>query len=47
MKALSLELDQSRVEKLKALSEATAGNMTNVSVGGEFILFILDKLAAD
>ena len=37
MKALSLELDQSRAEKLKALSEATTGNMTNVTVGGEFI----------
>ena len=46
MKALSLELDQSRAEKLKALSEATAGNMTNVAVGGEFIEYEQNKLSA-
>ena len=46
MKALSLELDQSRAEKLKVLSEATAGNMTNVSVGGEFIEYEQNKLSA-
>jgi|TARA_R100000458_G_scaffold11483_1_gene9287 hypothetical protein len=46
MKALSLELDQSRAEKLKSLSEATAGNMTNVSVGGEFIEYEQNKLSA-
>ena len=46
MKALSLELDQSRAEKLKALSVATAGNMTNVSVGGEFIEYEQNKLSA-
>jgi len=46
MKALSLELDQSRAEKLKALSEATAGNMTNVSVGGEFIEYEQNKLSS-
>ena len=46
MKALSLELDQSRAEKLKALSEATTGNMTNVSVGGEFIEYEQNKLSA-
>ena len=46
MKALSLELDQSRAETLKSLSEATAGNMTNVSVGGEFIEYEQNKLSA-
>ena len=46
MKALNIELDPARAEKLAMLSEATAGNMTNVSVGGEFIEFEQNKLSA-
>jgi len=46
MKALNIELDPARAEKLTMLSEATAGNMTNVSIGGEFIEFEQDKLSA-
>ena len=46
MKSVSISLDQSRSDKLAKLSEATKGNMTNVSVGGEFIEFSQPKLSA-
>jgi hypothetical protein len=46
MKSLSIVLDQARAEKLHKLSEATKGNMTNVSIAGEHIEFEQPKLSA-
>lgn len=46
MKNVQIVLDQSRADKLKKISEATKGNMTNVSVAGEFIEFEQPKLSS-
>jgi len=46
MKSVSITLDESRADKLDKLSEATKGNMTNVSIAGEFIEFEQPKLSA-
>ena len=46
MKTVQINLDQLRSEKLKKLSEATKGNMTNVSIAGEFIEFEQPKLSS-
>jgi len=46
MKSIAIHLDQSRSDKLAKLSEATKGNMTNVSVAGEFIEFEQPKLSS-
>lgn len=46
MKSVQIVLDELRSEKLKKLSEATKGNMTNVSVAGEFIEFEQPKLSS-
>ena len=46
MKSVAIHLDQSRSEKLAKLSEATKGNMTNVSIAGEHIEFEQPKLSA-
>ena len=46
MKTAQINLDQLRSEKLKKLSEATKGNMTNVSIAGEFIEFEQPKLSS-
>ena len=46
MKSVNFQLDQLRSEKLSKLSEATKGNMTNVSIAGEFIEFEQPKLSA-
>ena len=46
MKTVQINLDQMRSEKLKKLSEATKGNMTNVSIAGEFIEFEQPKLSS-
>ena len=42
---ISIALDPNRKKKLTELSEATKGNMTNVSVGGEHIEFEQSKLS--
>ena len=46
MKTVQINLDQLRSEKLKKLSEATKGNMTNVSIAGEFIEFEQPRLSS-
>ena len=46
MKTINFQLDDARAEKLNKLSAATSGNMTNVSVAGEFIEFEQPKLSA-
>ena len=46
MKNVQIVLDQNRSEKLNKISEATKGNMTNVSIAGEFIEFEQSKLSA-
>ena len=47
MKNVQIVLDQDRAHKLSKISEATKGNMTNVSIpGGEFIEFEQPKLSA-
>ncbi len=46
MKTVQINLDQLRSEKLKKLSEATKGNMTNVSIAGEFIEFEQPQLSS-
>lgn len=46
MKSVAINLDQSRSEKLAKLSEATKGNMTNVSIAGEFIEFEQPRLSS-
>ena len=46
MKNVQIVLDQCRADKLKKISEATKGNMTNVSVAGEFIEFEQPKLSS-
>ena len=46
MKNVQIVLDERRAEKLSMISEATKGNMTNVSVAGEFIEFEQPKLSA-
>ena len=46
MKSVAIHLDQSRSDKLAKLSEATKGNMTNVSIAGEFIEFEQPKLSS-
>ena len=46
MKNVQIVLDQGRADKLKKISEATKGNMTNVSVAGEFIEFEQPKLSS-
>ena len=46
MKSINFQLDQSRADKLSKISDATAGNMTNVTVAGEFIEFQQPKLSA-
>ena len=46
MKNVQIVLDQSRADKLTKISEATKGNMTNVSIAGEFIEFEQPKLSA-
>jgi hypothetical protein len=46
MKTVQINLDQLRSEKLKKLSEATKGNMTNVSIAGECIEFEQPKLSS-
>ena len=46
MKSVAINLDQSRSDKLAKLSEATKGNMTNVSIAGEHIEFEQPKLSA-
>ena len=46
MKNVQIVLDQSRADKLTKISEATKGNMTNVSIAGEFIEFEQPKLNA-
>lgn len=46
MKAINFTLDDARAEKLTKLSDATSGNMTNVSIAGEFIEFEQPKVSA-
>ena len=46
MKNVQIVLDQGRADKLAKISEATKGNMTNVSIAGEFIEFEQPKLSA-
>ena len=46
MKSINFHLDDGRAEKLSKLCDATAGNMTNVSIAGEFIEFEQPKLSA-
>ena len=46
MKSVAIHLDQSRSEKFAKLSEATKGNMTNVSIAGEFIEFEQPRLSS-
>ena len=46
MKNVQIVLDQDRAHKLSKISEATKGNMTNVSIAGEFIEFEQPKLSA-
>ena len=46
MKSVQIVLDQDRAHKLSKISEATKGNMTNVSIAGEFIEFEQPKLSA-
>jgi hypothetical protein len=46
VKSINFKLDDSRAEKLSKLSDATSGNMTNVSIAGEFIEFEQPKLSA-
>ena len=46
MKTVSITLDPSRSDKLAKLSEATKGNMTNVSIAGEHIEFEQPKLSS-
>jgi len=46
MKNVLIALDHDRAHKLAKISEATKGNMTNVSVAGEFIEFEQPKLSA-
>ena len=46
MKSVAIHLDQSRSDKLAKLSEATKGNMTNVSIAGEFIEFEQPRLSS-
>jgi len=46
MKKVSLTLDPSRSDKLAKLSEATKGNMTNVTIGGEHVEFEQPKLSS-
>ena len=46
MKSINFQLNDARSEKLIKLCDATAGNMTNVSIAGEFIEFEQPKLSA-
>tara|TARA_R100001086_G_scaffold244003_1_gene173283 strand:- start:2003 stop:2203 length:201 start_codon:yes stop_codon:yes gene_type:complete len=46
MKNVQIVLDKERAHKLAKISEATKGNMTNVSIAGEFIEFEQPKLSA-
>ena len=46
MKNVQIVLDQSRADKLAKISEATKGNMTNVSIAGEFIEFEQPRLSS-
>ena len=46
MKSVQIVLDQDRAHKLSKISDATKGNMTNVSIAGEFIEFEQPKLSA-
>ena len=46
MKSVAIHLDQSRSDKRAKLSEATKGNMTNVSIAGEFIEFEQPRLSS-
>tara|TARA_X000001388_G_C2117605_1_gene80216 strand:+ start:286 stop:495 length:210 start_codon:yes stop_codon:yes gene_type:complete len=46
MKSVSFNLDPVHADKLDKISEATKGNMTNVSIAGEFIEFEQPKLSA-
>ncbi len=46
MKNVQIVLDLGRSEKLAKLSEATKGNMTNVTIAGEFIEYEQPKLSA-
>jgi hypothetical protein len=46
VKSINFQLDDARAEKLSKISDATAGNMTNVSIAGEFIEFEQPKLSA-
>ena len=46
MKSVAIHLDQSRSDKLAKLSEATKGNMTNVSIAGEHIEFEQPRLSS-
>ena len=46
MKSVSINLDPVHADKLDKISEATKGNMTNVSIAGEFIEFEQPKLSA-
>jgi|TARA_Y100000052_G_C2910909_1_gene62427 hypothetical protein len=39
MKYVQIILEQEQAEKLAKLSEATKGNMTSVSIGGEHLEF--------
>ena len=46
MKTVQINLISCDLKSLKKLSEATKGNMTNVSIAGEFIEFEQLKLSA-
>jgi len=46
MKSVQIVLDQDRAHKLSKISEATKGNMTNVSIAGEFIEFEQPRLSS-
>ena len=46
MKSVTINLDPDRADKLDKISEATKGNMTNVSIAGECIEFEQPKLSA-
>jgi hypothetical protein len=46
MKNVQIVLDESRADKLSKIAEATKGNMTNVTIAGEFIEYEQPKLSA-
>ena len=43
---INFKLGDARAEKLRNMSDATSGNLTNVSIAGEFIELEQPKLCA-